>query len=1319
MAAKRIVLWTAGGIVVLIVLAAGAGFVLLNHSQRFRAYLLERVERIVSESTGAHVAARDFKVTFSALQLDIYGMVVHGRESNSERPLLTADHLGVAIKIDSVLGRKWRMRSVTADHPVANLLVNRAGESNLPAPQQPSQSHVNIFELAVAEAAIHNGEIYYNDQKVDLNAFLNDLEFRAEFDPSQTRYHGNLRYSNGKIQYGRYAPVTHDLDANFAVTPRIFTLNHAQIRTGSSKVVLEGSVKDYSETAQAQVRYDAQVEMRDVVRILKDSTVPAGNVRLAGLLNYQNRRDLPALKSVRLAGTVSSGELQVTTNGIRTVFRNLRAQYVLEDGNATVQGLQAQVLGGNLDGALTVRDLLGSQQGSLRVSLHNASLDRALELDHALSGNRAVREARLSGRMDANAQATWAKSLKNLVAHADANVSGTLGSNPPAPVNGEVHADYARATQQVALHQSYLRTAQSSVTLEGKISSVSQLQVRMTSGDLHELELLAANLQTGTEAGSQEPLHLGLYGNGRLTATVGGSLENPQIQGRLEANNLRIKGSAWRTLRTDLSMNPSSVALENGELQAATQGHFAFNVRAGLSHWHYTPASPMNVTLSGSQLSVADLEKFTGKTYPISGTLAMNVAVHGSQLNPGGQGNITLTNAVIFNEPVENVSLSFQGDGNSVDANLVARLPAGSANGEAKIDPSTGGYNFQLHAAGLRLEKLQAVKARNMDINGAVNLDASGQGTVKTPEMDATLAIPELHLRKHTIRNAKVHTTLRNQVATISLDSTAEGTSIQGSGTVGINAPYMVDARLDSGRLELHTLVALYSPAQSENVGGQTEFHLRLRGPLQDKKRIEAHLEIPVLSATYKQFQIGAAKPINVDYQNGTVVLQPATLKGTDTAMDVQATVPVNNPNAALLVLKGEIDLHIAQLLVADLTSSGKIRFDIDSRGVGAGAGMSGQISIVDASFHPADIPLALDHANGIIKVTPTRMDISSFRGEVGGGTVTARGGMTFRPAVHLDLGLEGDNVRLRYPEGIRALLGTSLALSGTPQAATLGGQVRVEHLSFTPDFDLSRFTRQFENETSVPVVTGGLAQNVKLNVVLQSTAQMNLESSQVSIHGSANLRVVGTAAQPVVLGRSDLTGGELFFGGNRFVVQSGTVDFLNPVRTEPVLNLHVQTKINDYNITLGLQGPMTRLHTTYTSDPALPPADIINLIARGETTEAAGAQPSQPLSLGAQSLVASTVSGQIGNRIAKVAGISQLQIDPSLGASNGQNPGARIAIQQRVTSNLFMTIATDVTSTQRQSIQLEYDFNSRWSVSGVRDQNGGITALGHYKKRF
>src|SRR5262249_16499928 len=239
---------------------------------------------------------------------------------------------------------------------------------------------------------------------------------------------------------------------------------------------------------------------------------------------------------------------------------------------------------------------------------------------------------------------------------------------------------------------------------------------------------------------------------------VGGALDNPQIRGRLEANNLRFKGSAWRTLRTDVSASPSSVALENGELQAATQGHFAFNVRAGLTQWSYMPANPINVTLSSAHLSVPDLHKLAAKNYPIAGTLAINVSAHGSRLNPIGQGIITLTNGVIANEPIQNVSLNFHGDGNSVDTNVVARLPAGSANGDATIDPKSGKYNFKVHTAGLRLENLQAVKARNMDIAGAVNLDASGKGTMERPELDATLSIPELHVRKQTVSNTTVHT---------------------------------------------------------------------------------------------------------------------------------------------------------------------------------------------------------------------------------------------------------------------------------------------------------------------------------------------------------------------------------------------------------------------------------------------------------------------------------------------------------------------------------------------------------------------------------
>jgi len=284
-------------------------------------------------------------------------------------------------------------------------------------------------------------------------------------------------------------------------------------------------------------------------------------------------------------------------------------------------------------------------------------------------------------------------------------------------------------------------------------------------------------------------------------------------------------------------------------------------------------------------------------------------------------------------------------------------------------------------------------------------------------------------------------------------------------------------------------------------------------------------------------------------------------------------------------------------------------------------------------------------------------------------------------------------------------------------QASTLDGQVRILHISFTPDFDLSSFTAQF-NSASGGAPSQGFAQTVNLNIGVQSTSQMDLSSSQVSLRGNANLRVAGTAAEPVILGRTTLTGGDVFAAGNRYVLQNGTIDFLNPVRTDPVINLQAQTTIDQYNIAINIQGPAEHLQTSFSSDPALPPVDIINLIGRGHTTEDQAAQASQTMTNGAQSLLAQQVGSQVSNRVAKLAGLSHVSIDPALG-SGSQDPGARIAVQQRVTSNLYVTFASDVTSTQRQAIQLEYQLNRKWSVSSVRDQNGGYGVDARYRKDF
>jgi translocation and assembly module TamB len=1315
---KKLILWSVAAIVALIFAAVATLVLLLEHSEGFRREILGKVESSVQESTGGRLEVGDFKLRLSSLTLDIYNVVLHGREADLSKPLLQADHLQVGLTIDSLLRRKWHVRDIILDHPVVRMQVNQAGENNLPQPQKKSTSsgNTNVFDLAIRELKLDRGEIYYNDQKTPLDAELRDFALNANYDPAQNKYAGQLGYDSGRIVYGKYAPLEHNFQAHFGVTPQTFTLDKLELAAGKSRVVVSATVNDYSSpNRRAEGSYEAELVTGELQRILKDPSIPAGTVRLTGQMNYQADPNRPMLETVSVAGNVSSGGLAVKTPSLQTEVRDIYARYTLNHGNAEVNDLRAHILGGVLSGKLTIRDVSGAGVARLQASLKDLSLDRAQAALHSTQ----TRQAHLSGRLSADADARWAKTLDNLTAHSDLNMQGSVGQGQAVPISSVIHADYAAASKQAALTNSYIRTPKTTINLNGKISDRSQLQVALRSSDLHEIEQLMIALSKPTPGQQQQ--QLGLYGTATANASVSGSLSAPQINGQLEARNLRVKGSSWKVLRTGFNANPSQASLTNGDLEAATKGRINFSAQARLKKWAYTPSSPIAVNLSASQIALEDLERLANKTYPVSGTLALNVSVRGSQLNPVGNGTLTVTNAKVSSEKIQNVNLKFRGDGNAVNANLTVQMPAGTANADVDYMPKTQGYRAQVRAQNFRLEKLQTIKQRNAQIAGGLNLNVSGQGTIKDPQLQAVLEIPQLQMKNQTMEGVKLQTTVENHVATLALESDVAKVFVKAHGTVGITAPYQADVHLDTSRIDFQPIVAMFAPAQAGDLSGQTELHATLRGPLAEKSRVEAHLEMPTLSINYKQFQLAAAKPIRADYHNGTATLEPTSIRGTGTSIDAQAVVPVTTPKAATFLVQGTMDLQVAQMFVPDLKSTGQIQFDLDSKRYGAGSNMNGQIKIIKANLHTLDSPVGLDNVNGVINVTQTRLEIASFQAQSGGGTINATGAVAYRPSIQFQLGLSANNVRVRYPDGVRAVLASDLALRGTTQASLVTGVVKVQHVSFTPDFDMGTFTSQFSGGESDTGTPGSITQGMKLDIAVQSTSQMNLSSSTVSIRGDANLRVVGTAAAPVILGRLNVNGGEVFAGNNRYQLQQGTIDFLNPVRTEPVLNLHVTATIDQYNVTLGLVGPMDRLETTYVSDPPLPPVDVINLIARGQTTESAAANPSpSPISaLGAESLIASGISSQVSGRVAKLAGVSQLQIDPNLGNDNGQNPGARIAIQQRVTSNLFVTYATDVTSTQRQAVQIEYKFNPRWSVSGTRDQNGGLGVDGKYRKDF
>src|SRR5258708_20601803 len=145
---KKIISWTAAAILVLIVSAGITVVLRREESEPFRQSILARVERSLHESTGAQITIRDFHIRLSDLSMDIYGLIVRGRETDPSKPLLQTDHIRAGIRIDSFFRRTWHLTSVVINHPVAHVFINKAAETNLPQPEKKRTSTTSISDLS-------------------------------------------------------------------------------------------------------------------------------------------------------------------------------------------------------------------------------------------------------------------------------------------------------------------------------------------------------------------------------------------------------------------------------------------------------------------------------------------------------------------------------------------------------------------------------------------------------------------------------------------------------------------------------------------------------------------------------------------------------------------------------------------------------------------------------------------------------------------------------------------------------------------------------------------------------------------------------------------------------------------------------------------------------------------------------------------------------------------------------------------------------------------------------------------------------------------
>ena len=1293
-----------GALVLLIVVAA----VVILPNPAFQRYLIAKIEQSTQESTGARVEIQNLQIHVRTLSADVYALIVHGTEPAGAKPLLEVPHARIGLKIISILKHKVNLSELLVDRPAVNLIVDKEGHSNLPQPppSQKKSGSTNVFDLAVGHVLLTDGVINAIDRQIPVNANLSGLRTEISFSQLQKKYSGTISYQSGLLQYEHLRPLPHSLQASFDATPSELNLRPLLLKLGGSRLQIDAKVRAYGSAPVADGHYAVVLHTQDFAGL--SSADASGDVALSGAMSYKDVPGRSALKNATLLGEIASNGLAVSSAQAAVKIQKIVGKYRLADGNFNADDVALDLLGGRF----TANGVVDGVDFARRSRFHLQLAGISLQALKSSMRNLSKQSVPVTGTLNASADANWEGSPAKLQAKSAITVHGSLISSNGSqsqtfPLNADLHVNYDAPRNLLSVASSSVHLPATSIHAQGEVGDHSNLTITASSSDLHQLMLLASAMPSSTKAGTTQSSSPDIRGAGTLNAVVRGTLQNPQITANVSANNLRVNQSEWSSLQLALTANPSQFSIQNASLVSAQQGQLTLSASATLKHWSYTPSDPIAASLNVQRLRMAELEQIANVQYPVEGELAGNIELRGSELNPQGQGKLQINKAKVSDEPLNHLSAQFQASGGTIHSTLAV----GAAIANVSFTPKTKAYNFKLQTSKIDLTKSHTVQAKNLPLKGVVTISANGTGTVDNPQLAASVQIDQLQLHDTNFSRVQANLDVANHLAQLALNSGVGGAVLRGNAKVRLTPGYYTEASLDTSKFDADPFLAMYMASRPAGLRGETELHLSVRGPAADKTKLEAHLTVPVLDASYQSLQIAAAAPIHVDYANSVLNVQPTNIKGTDTSLQFQARIPINKPEAMAVSARGSVNLRLIQLLSPDVQSGGSIALDINAKGTLKNPGVNGQIRLQNASLSTEQMPLGVEDLNATMRVSDTSVQITNGSGKLGGGPVTLGGSVIYRPQLQMNVAVSAKSVRLRYPEGMRTIFGADLNLTGNQQASLLQGRVLIDSLSFTSDFDLSSFMAQFTG-TSAPPTGQSMADNLKLQIAVQSTSQLNAGTAQLGIEGSANLRVIGTASNPVIIGRADLTSGDIFFAKNQYHLERGLITFANPNQTEPVLNMLISTTINQYSLNITIRGPIEKLQTNYVSDPPLPPIDIINLIARGQTTTEGA-----PATFGASEVLAAGL-GQVSNQVTKLTGIAGLQIDPLIGGDNA-NPSARVGIQKRVTKNFTFTFSTDVTQPQSEIVQGEYQLTKRWSVSVVRDRSGGFSMDGRFHTNF
>ena len=1280
-------------------------------------WIQRRVQaRIVGEiesTTGGRVTLGGFNFDWRTRRAALRDIVIHGLEPAGERPFFQARRIEVGLAVISFWQRKLELISLDADAPQVNVLVGRDGRTNVPEPrvrrEKTGALPDRFLDLSIGQYHITRGEFHLGQRQWPLEARGKDLDVRLDFDRAARAYSGTVRAKEVRIVQPLRAPLQFNLESDVRIEPNRITFSKADFRTGRSAIKASaGEIALDRQFASAQL--EGVVSIEQLGPLLNLPIDHRGEARVVGLFQWKGGYNWTAAGSARGSGIgYHAGKVQVNGMTGRATFRATANQLDL-------LGIRLQALGGEFRGKASVTRNAGYTAAG---DVENFALSRLTALGWK---NPLPWEATVSGPVKVSGPQLAAEGTLKIEGAADAPL-----------VRGEL-TGVLLAGGQLRVEPSFLEFGGTRINVAGDLAK--RVDFGFTSRQLDDLLPLLAS--AGIQLG-EAPIKI-LQGIAQFDGSVTGSLEQPQITGRLRAGPLQVQDRRVESVNFALDASASEVRITELRWKESAfdlQGYATL----GLAQWRPAPDAPIAAKLTLVNAPIEPLLASAKLAFPIEGELDAQVDIQGTTAAPRVTSRVTAAPLEAWGERFDRFEADVRYAGERLEISNGRLLDKGSAL-EFSASHAQSVLRLEFSARNSRLALWEQAQRLQPQLDAAIV--AKGVITARTPpggqpvltSADAEVKLQGVTLSGRRFGDLALLVRTKGRVMTADLTAQVRESRLQGVAEWSIGGAANGLGQFTVSNLTFSDLYDLFAdPGQKPSLRGVMNGELGFSGPILRPELWNGYAKINTLevepitprfeAAGRRALVLRNKEPILASIDSKGITLQSAHLAAEGTDLEASGAVSIRSKNPWNLRLRGNLSLPVLTIFEPDLVAKGTSTLDATIRGTLERPNIVGRMELKQAELNFRGLPNGVENANGVIVFDRTRANIERLTAQSGGGDLALTGFVDFGGDQFVyRLGANVQRVRVRYPEDVSTTFDASLNWTGTTAQSVLGGTITLNKMGINPKTDLGSLLESTGRSSSSPVTSSAVMRGLQLDIRVQTSPDAELQTSLArDIAPQAELRLRGSGARPVLFGRVSVNQGEIQFFGNRYTITRGDISFFNPVRIEPVIDLDLETKVRGITVNMNFSGPVSKLNASYRSDPPLQSTEIIALLTVGRTP-GTGITPSLQQSQSLQSmtgnntLLGQAISAPINSRLQRLFGVSRIKIDPDL-SSVTNTPQARLTVEQQLSRDLTVTYITNLNRTQQQIVRVQWDFSRDFSVLAVRDENGifGVDFL--WRKRF